>query len=133
METITTQSQLRAAILLLEQRQVVEGKVLKEQFRLAYNSLKPSNILMSAFKDLGTSDQLKDNVLNSTVGLGAGYVSKMIFQGIVGSPLKKLFGSALMFGIQNLVSKNPDIIKSVGARILKMFRNKSDSECESES
>lgn len=118
-------------LLLLEQRQLDEGKDLKEQFRLTYDSLRPANILISAFKDLGTSNDLKDNVLNSTVGLGACYVSKILFQGIIGSPLKKLLGSALMFSVQNLVSKNPDIIKSIGKHIFKMFKNKSESESES--
>ncbi len=131
MQTITTQSELRAAILLLEQRQVDEGIVLKEQFRLVYSSFKPANILLGAFKDISTSNDIKDNVLNSTVGLGAGYVSKILLQGIIGGPLKKLLGSALMFSVQNLVSKNPEIIKSIGMRIFKMFKNKSESESES--
>ena len=71
MQKITSQSALKLAILQLEQRQEEEGKILKEQFKLTYNSLKPANILMGALKDLSSSTLLKDNILNSSVGLGA--------------------------------------------------------------
>lgn len=125
MQKITSQSALKLAILQLEQRQEEEGKILKEQFKLTYNSLKPANILMGAIKDLSSSTLLKDNILNSSVGLGAGYASKMLFQGIVSSPIKKILGSALMFGVTKLVSNNPDFIKALEMGFLKIFGTKS--------
>ena len=125
MQKITSQSALKLAILLLEQRQEEEGRILKEQFKLTYNSLKPANILLGAIKDLSSSTLLKDNILNSSVSLGAGYASKMLFQGIVSSPIKKILGSALMFGVTKLVSKNPDFIKTLEMGFLKIFGTKS--------
>jgi len=125
MQKITSQSALKLAILQLEQRQEEEGRILKEQFKLTYNSLKPANILLGAIKDLSSSALLKDNILNSSVSLGAGYASKMLFQGIVSSPIKKILGSALMFGVTKLVSKNPDFIKTLEMGFLKIFGTKS--------
>ena len=125
MQKITSQSALKLAILLLEQRQEEEGRILKEQFKLTYNSLKPANILLGAIKDLSSSTLLKDNILNSSVSLGAGYASKMLFQGIVSSPIKKILGSALMFGVTKLVSNNPDFIKTLEMGFLKIFGTKS--------
>jgi len=125
MQKITSQSALKLAILQLEQRQEEEGRILKEQFKLTYNSLKPANILLGAIKDLSSSTLLKDNILNSSVSLGAGYASKMLFQGIVSSPIKKILGSALMFGVTKLVSKNPDFIKTLEMGFLKIFGTKS--------
>ena len=125
MQKITSQSALKLAILQLEQRQEEEGRILKEQFKLTYNSLKPANILLGAIKDLSSSALLKDNILNSSVSLGAGYASKMLFQGIVSSPIKKILGSALMFGVTKLVSNNPNFIKTLEMGFLKIFGTKS--------
>ena len=125
MQKITSQSALKLAILQLEQKQEEEGRILKEQFKLTYNSLKPANILLGAIKDLSSSTLLKDNILNSSVSLGAGYASKMLFQGIVSSPIKKILGSALMFGVTKLVSNNPDFIKTLEMGFLKIFGTKS--------
>jgi hypothetical protein len=128
MGTITNQHELRAAIIILEQKQFQEGNELKDQFRVAYNSVKPSNIILNTLKDLGDSDIIKDGILNTSVGFGTGYLSKMLFQGVVNSPIKKLLGSALMFGITNVVAKNPDAIKAMAKKIFKLFGSHSTEE-----
>lgn len=128
MEPIKTQHELRAAILRLEYQQSEDGRALKEQFHLAYNSVKPANIILNTIKDLGESSILKDNFLNTSVGFGTGYLSKIIFQGVVNSPVKKLLGSVLMYGITNFVSRNPDGIKLMGKKLFKMFGSKSSAE-----
>ena len=43
---------LREAIVVLEKRQATEGKILKEQFMLAYESMKPINLIKNTFKVL---------------------------------------------------------------------------------
>ncbi len=128
MEPIKTQYELRAAILRLEYQQAEEGKALKEQFQTAYNSVKPANIILNTLKDLGDSDFIKDGILNTSVGFGTGYLSKMLFQGVVNSPIKKLLGSALMFGITNVVAKNPDGIKAMAKKIFNLFGSHSNEE-----
>lgn len=128
MEKITTQYELRAAILRLEIQQAEEGRALKEQFQTAYNSVRPANIILNTLKDLGDSNFVKDGFLNTTVGLGTGYLSKMVFQGVVNSPIKKLLGSALMFGITNVVAKNPDSIKAMAKKIFSLFGKRSREE-----
>lgn len=124
MENITTESELRAAILQLEIRQAEQGRLLRDQFHLAYESVKPVNLAISALKDLASSSDLRENLLNTSVGLGTGYVSKLLFQSASGSPLRKLIGSVLMFGITNLVTKNPDVIKSIGNGLFRLIKRK---------
>lgn len=128
MEQIKTQYELRAAILRLEIQQAEEGRALKEHFQLAYKSIKPANIILNTLKDLGESSILKDGILNSSVGFGTGYLSKVLFQGIVNSPIKKILGSAIMFGITNFVTKHPEGIKLMGAKIFKFFGKRSTEE-----
>jgi len=123
MQNIITETDLRAAILLLESRQAEEGKLLKAQFLVAVESIKPINLIRSTLMEAAESTDLQDNLINSTIGLSAGYLSKILFQGVSSSPLKKILGTALMFGIKNLVAQNPELVKSLGRGLFKIVRN----------
>ncbi len=120
--------ELRDAILVLENRKAEEGKILKDQFLLLYESAKPINLIKKTFKDISESRDLKETVINSSVGLATGYVSKKLFVGASHNPLKKLFGTVLMFGITNLISKNAGTIKSVGGQLLKSIISKAGTK-----
>jgi len=123
MQTIITETDLRVAILQLESRQAEEGKLLKAQFLVAVESIKPINLIKSAFLEATESEDLQDNVINSSIGLSVGYLSKVLFQGISGSPIKKMLGTALMFGIKKIVAQNPETVKTWGRVIFNLVRN----------
>ena len=63
-------------------------------------------------------------MLNTTVGLTAGYVSKISFEGVASSPLKKLVGSAVMFAVKNAIAKNPEVVKLLANGFLNMISSK---------
>lgn len=121
MQKISSSADLRAAILQLESNQAEEGKMLKEQFQRAYESIMPINLFKSTFSEIANSQELKNDVLNAAVALGAGFVSKKLFEGVSHSPVRKLLGTAVMFGISNVVAKNPEIVKSLGNKVLEMI------------
>lgn len=121
MHQINSSTQLREVILDLEIKQTGEEKILKQQFQLAYESVKPINLIKSTFKEVTASQDLKDNLLNTTVGITAGYLSKKLFEGVSDSPLKKLLGTALMFGITNAVAKNPEAVKAAARGIFNLI------------
>ena len=120
-EEINNESSLRAAIVQLESTQALEGKILKEQFHLAYESMKPLNLIKSTLKEVSDSTEIKDSLLNTGVGLAAGYLSKKAFEGVSNGPLRHLLGTALMFGITSTVAKNPVAVKAVGLGIMKII------------
>jgi hypothetical protein len=120
MEKINTENELRAAIVQLETTQAVEGKILKEQFHLTYESVKPINLIKSTLKEASASTEVKDSLLNISVGLAAGYFSKKLFEGVSHEPLRKLLGTALMLGITTAVAKNPVAVKAVGLGLIKI-------------
>jgi hypothetical protein len=123
MQDIITETDLRVAILRLEIRQAEEGIMLKEQFLVAYESIKPANLIKSTLLEAVGSKDLQDNVINSTIGISAGYLTKFLFQGISGSPVKKILGTALMFGIKNLIAHNPETVKSLGKAFFSNVKN----------
>jgi hypothetical protein len=125
METISSIAGLKNAIQLLEAEQAAKGILLKEQFLLTYESLKPINILKSTLKEVSSSPLLIDNILGSAVGLATGYISKKIVIGTSGNIFRRLLGFVLEFVVTNVVAKNPEIIKSSGRRILqRIFKSK---------
>ena len=137
MKNINSGTDLRNAILQLEGKMADEGEMLKEQFFLTIDSMKPINLIKSTFREAAGSTELQDNLINSTIGMSAGFISKLLFQGISGSPVKKILGTALMFGIKNLVAQNPETVKTWGKVFFTVAKNlfsaNADKERESES
>ncbi len=128
MEKIYSETDLNFAILLLENKQAAEEKMLKEQFQHTYESIKPINIIKNIFKETTESQEIKDNMLNTTVGLTAGYVSKIIFERVANSPLKKLVGNAVMFTVKNAIAKNPEVVKLLANGFLNMISSKKSKD-----
>lgn len=127
MGKITSETDLRTAIIELENKQAEEGRLLKEQFHLVYESIKPLNLIKSTFKEAVGSKDLKDDVINTSVGLTAGYITKAVFEGVTRGPLRKVLGTALMFGIKTIVAKNPGAVKSFSQFIFnKVLRKKAN-------
>jgi len=133
MQNITSTAGLKNAIQLLEVEQAIRGELVKEQFLLICESLKPINILKSTFKDITSSSSLLDNILGTTVGLATGFISKKIVVGTSGNIFKKIFGSMVQSGVSSFVAKHPEAIKSVGQFVFQhIFRNKEHNPHERE-
>jgi hypothetical protein len=126
MQEILTEADLRSAILQLERKQAEEGKLLKEQFHLAYESIMPLNLIKSTFNEVVSSPFLIDDILGTALGLTTGYLSKKIVVGASGNIVRKLLGSILQFGVTNIVARNPEGIKSFGQFIFKHIIHKKE-------
>jgi hypothetical protein len=126
MQNITSVSGLKNAIQLLEVDQAIKGQLLKEQFYITYESLKPINLLKSALNEVSTSPYLIDNILGTVMGLVSGYLSKKVFIGGSGNIIRKLMGSILQFGITNVVAKHSDAIKAFGQVIIQYILHRKE-------
>ena len=124
MQKISSTIDLRDAIIVLEGKQALEEKRLRDQMHRTYESVQPINIIKSTLKDALASRELKDDFFNVSVGLTAGYISKVLFESVTHSPLRKLLGTTLMFGITNVVAKNPEAVKAVWRSFFKLIRSK---------
>lgn len=127
MEKVISSIQLKALIFSLEQKQKEEELLFKEQLSLVAKSLKPANIIKSTFLDLSKSANIKDRLINSSLSLGAGYLTKKLIAGEDSSILKKALGTLLQIGVSSVVSKNSEGIKFGLAEALKLFSTKKES------
>ncbi len=112
MKKISALEKLREAIFQLEQEKAEAGKLLKEEFHEATESLKPINLIKNGFKEVTQSKQIKNQLINASAGLIAGFIFKKLFQGMSRGPFKKLLGTAIMFGVTSLVATHPETVKS---------------------
>ena len=127
MKKITSITELKEAIFLLEIKQKNEAHLLKEQLMITYESFKPVNLIKNSINELITSPELKENILKTTLSLAAGYLSKKVVVGSTHNPLKQLLGTILQLGVTNIVSKNSDGIKSAFLYLINNFLSKKSS------
>jgi len=128
MQTIKTTVDLKSTIQQLEYKQANELLLLKRQFHITYEGLKPANLIKSTFHELTTGPEFKGNILNATLSVAAGYLSKKVAIGSTHNPLKQILGTILQLGVTSVVSKNADGIKTVAAHLINtvntVFRKK---------
>lgn len=123
MKKITSTAELKESIFLLEMKQANETTLLKEQFKITYESLRPVNLVKNTIRELVTTTDFKGGLLNTTLSLTAGYLTKKIVVGSTHNPLKKILGSLLQMSVTNIASKNTDGIRSmIGQLINTLFK-----------
>lgn len=132
---IHSMTSLREAVLILEKKQEREGQDLRDHFRLTFDSIRPLNLIKSAFTEVRESQDIKDHLVSTGVGLVAGHVSKKAFESVSHSPVKQLIGTAIQFGVTNVVARHPDLVLAAGKGLFHLIRNamrrsEDDSELE---
>ena len=125
MRQIISESDLKDSIAQLELNQETENRMLREQFHSCFESIRPFSIVKNTLRQLVASQEIKDNFLNVAANLATVYISKRIFESRSNHGLKKILGTGVVFGLSNLVRKNPGLLLSIGQAALKLFRNKS--------
>ena len=127
MQNIKSSVELKNAIQLLEIDRSIKEQLLKVQFHVIYESVRPINIIKNTIKDITSSPILSENLLGSMIGLATGFISKKIVVGSSGNIFKKLLGSVIQFGVTNVVSNHNDTIKIISQSIVKHFFRKKES------
>ncbi|MEJ8819032.1 hypothetical protein [Lacibacter sp. H407] len=131
---IENETDLELAIAEMESSHRHEGRIIIDEFNQAFQRVQPANIIKNILKEATASAELKDNILNTSVGMAAGYVAKILFAGKTAGPVRKLVGSGLMFGVSNLISNNPDKVRLVGNTMIsigkQLFKKESSNGTE---
>jgi hypothetical protein len=120
--------QLKEKIRLLEIRQADEGNMLKAQFNVTVESLKPINLLKGAAQEFASSAELRETVFESSAIVVAGFLSKKIMDSTKGGPLIKLLTSLLQLGTTGLIGKYSVQIQDFVLGLVDRFLNKTDEK-----
>ena len=111
--------QLKQAIALLQTQQEEEKFILVEEFRRTYESLKPVNLIKTTFNKILHTPDITNQVVDTSIGLGAGVLSKKLLIGNSTNVFKRFFGTIIELTVANAVAKNSDGIKRHGLQLIK--------------
>lgn len=110
MKNKTGKDELTEAIRLLKNKQELELQILRNQFQLAYESVKPINLIKNTLHQVATSSEIRKNILNNAVGLATGFVAKKLLLGATHNPVKKILGTIFQFAVANMVANRSEQI-----------------------
>jgi hypothetical protein len=116
---INTVEELRQAIHELEVKNIEQAKRLKQSAQQFYQSVKPSSLLRNTLKEVTASPDIKNNLLNTVIGLGVGFVSdKLLIGKAAAGVVKNLAGTAIQLGVTSAISKKMSTWKNKFAALL---------------
>lgn len=116
--------ELNELILVEELKYANDLAQLKNQFDLAYESIKPINLVKNLFHQVTASPEIRNDLVSNVIGLGTGFLSKKLLLGATHNPIKKIFGTLFEFAVANTVAKHTDGIKTIGGNLLNHFFKK---------
>jgi len=128
----TAVESLKESIRLLEIQQAEEGKILKEQFKITYESLKLVNLVKSSLKELTDSVEIKNSLFESIVSIVTGYLTKKLMISSNSNPFKKILGALIQLGVTNLVAKNAETIRIYITELIDRFLHPKEKVPETE-
>ena len=103
--SVSSRKDLETRILELEKIQARQVLELKRSAVDIVESLTPANIIKSALKNVAQSPDLRTSVINTAIGIGAGFLGNKLIVGKSSNIFKRIIGSTLQFGIANFIRK----------------------------
>jgi hypothetical protein len=91
---------LAEQIELLQQKETLQTKRLKYYAGETVQSLKPFELVKSAISGIATSPNFKQNILDTSIGIGAGLIARKWYVGTSDNIFKKIAG----FLLQNITT-----------------------------
>lgn len=102
---------------------------LKNQFDVAYESVRPINLVKNLFREVKASPEIKSNLIGNLIGFGTGFISKQLLLGSTHNPIKKVLGTIFEFAVANVASNNSDGIKTIGINLYnRIFKHKKTNQ-----
>lgn len=118
MDIIKNSTDLQKAIIALELQNKIKSELVKEQFLVIHESLKPINLLKNTIKDIISSPDIKTGLIDISIGVSTGYFAKKIIAGNSHNVFKQLLGSAVQMIVTKEVTKNADTIIVAGRNFI---------------
>ena len=128
MTKMTHQDKLLRSILILEDKQANDEVLLKDQLKITFENFKPSKLIKKTLDDLISMPDFNDNIIDTSLGLVTGYVSKKLVIGSSHNVFKQIFGGLIQLGVTNLVSNNADQIKAFAKDKMNTFFAKKEEQ-----
>jgi len=100
---ITTITELRNEIRLLEDKKASQLELIKEDFGILVESMKPSNIIKSSVNNIISSPNALRNILIAFGGIAAAYITRKNLSS-TNNPFKKILVTVIQAGVASLLT-----------------------------
>jgi hypothetical protein len=128
MQKSTHYSELKAAIATLEKEQAQKQLVLKEQFKVTYESLNPFTLIKNSFNSITGSPELRSQIIGIAIPLLAGLFSKKASARTRRASLLAEAGILILDSLNRYVANNPELLQTAGRYIADFFKKKDPGE-----
>lgn len=128
MHTIHKEKDLEEAIRYLETKLKSDGSKLKLEIQGVIENIKPVTILKNVIQEALHSSDVKESIVQKSVGYSLGFAVKKLYESISSGPFTKILGTGIMFGVSDIVNKNPETVNFIGSKLLGLFKGKSKLE-----
>ena len=115
---------LNDEIRLLKSKQDYEFEILRQQFHLTSEGLKPLNLISNTLRNIVTLPATGNTLIDNTISMATGFLSKKLMIGSSSNAIIRGLGTLVQFGISNIVYKNSFAIKAIGGSILQTIFSK---------
>lgn len=124
MQVINNNKSLAEAIALLENVQRSEGNLLVQHFKFTVHSLNPLNMIKEKFNETISSPNLKNKIIQETIGLATGLLANKLVLGSSNNIVKKVLATVVQTGVSRLSVVDPKSIKKNGINFLQNVLSK---------
>jgi len=112
--TVASMDDLALQIRALEAEELLLTAALKAEAGKVLDGFRPSSLIKSAISEITGSKGLRDGAIDTSIGMGAGWLVRKIFQARSKNIFRKLTGFVLQSLTTGIVtSKMPDIREKV--------------------
>ena len=102
---VADMKELQQRVAELEKLEKEQLQDLKQAAVTMVESITPAHLLKTTLRDISTSPGVRSSLLDTVIGIGAGFLGKKIFVGRSHNIFKKIAGPAVQFLLSNFVSK----------------------------
>jgi len=124
MQENTPYSNLKAAIVILEEKQFASRQDLQEQFKETFEQLNPINFLKNSISSFTGFPEIQSKILALLIPLATGILSK---KGAGRSSRQSFVAQAgvlFLDGLNRYITQNPEVISTISNFILNLFKKK---------
>jgi hypothetical protein len=126
MRSIDASTALKNRMAELEIELKADEHALKIHVKELAHNLKPGNLIKHSLKEIVTSPELKNNLLNTAIGMATGFIARKMLVGGSKNPITKMVGKLTEISVANKVGNNADGIRSLGEKLIKKLFHKKE-------
>jgi hypothetical protein len=132
MHKITTSAEIREAIIQLELKRDSQGKLLKEQFYVTYESFKTVNLLKKVIIEIATSPGLLSGLISTVVDLTHRRSHRTEDREAQSTSIKGIFQSLISTSVSKLIYDNSDTLLLLGQYFIRRLFHKKEKKKKEE-